>query len=60
MEAIITVITCSIIGVIFGFNVYCLGGKYKRIGCDILRAIIGANVCYWMLVLMIGLAPMYR
>lgn len=65
-EAILTVIIGSVIGLIgsfvIGYNAYCRG--YKRQATEFLRmawaGIIGANVFYWGLVLMIGLAPMHR
>lgn len=59
MEAVLTMVIGSIVLMIISFKVYCLGGKYKRIGVDMFRGLIGANIFYWLLVLVIGLAPMH-
>ena len=55
MLAIYTVVGTSIVGIILAFMLYCNG--YKRLGVDLFRGILGADLMYTFLVLAIGLAP---
>jgi hypothetical protein len=58
MLAIQTVLFTSVVGIILSFMLYCNG--YKRLGIDMFRGILGADLLWVMMVLMIGLAPMPR
>ena len=56
MLAIYTVVGTSIVGIILSFILYCNG--YKKLGVDMFRGILGADLMYTFLVLTIGLAPL--
>ena len=47
----------SLLLIVLAYNIYCLGGKYKRMGIDLFRGVLGADLLYIFLVLCIGLAP---
>ena len=55
MLAIQTVVFTSIVGIILSFILYSNG--YKKLGIDMFRGIIGADLLWGFLVLAIGLAP---